>query len=77
MFASGGSRSSQNGRHDNANERREDFVHRQNCPTQAKTGLEWGTRPIHSSSSDQYQLVGLQAVIVCSPMAATRGFTAP
>ena len=38
-----GSRSSQNGRPENANERREDFVQR-NCPTQAKTGLEWATR---------------------------------
>src|ERR1035437_8927328 len=40
-----GSRSSQNGRHENANERREDFVQRWNCPTQAKTRLEWATRP--------------------------------
>ncbi len=39
-------RSSRNGRRENAKERREDFVQRQNCPTQAKTGLEWATRPI-------------------------------
>ena len=32
-----------NGQHENANERREDFVQRSNCPTQAKIGLEWDT----------------------------------
>ena len=30
---------------ENANERREDFVQPSNCPTQAKFGLEWATRP--------------------------------
>src|SRR2546430_17269356 len=45
-----GSRSSQNGRHENANELREDFVQRKNCPTQAKTGLEWATRPLPNSA---------------------------
>ena len=30
---------------ENANERREDFVQPSNCPTQAKIGLEWATRP--------------------------------
>src|SRR5438094_5438951 len=38
-----GSRSSQKGRRENANERREDFVQRRNCPIQAKTRLEWAT----------------------------------
>src|SRR5216684_8946586 len=47
-----GSRSSQNGRHENANERREDSVQQSNCPTQAKTGLEWATRPLHSVQKD-------------------------
>jgi hypothetical protein len=37
-------RSSRNGLLENANERRGDFVQRSNCPTQAKTGLEWATR---------------------------------
>src|ERR1700730_463378 len=32
------------GRHENANERPEDFVQWWNYPTQAKTGLEWATR---------------------------------
>ena len=32
-----------NGRYANANEWRGDFVQRWNCPTQAKTGLEWAT----------------------------------
>src|SRR6266446_9368811 len=41
MFASDGWRSSRSGRHENANERREDFVQPSNCPTQAKAGLEW------------------------------------
>jgi len=40
-------RSNQNGRRENANELREAFVQRYNCPTQAKTGLECG----HPSSS--------------------------
>ncbi len=31
--------------HENASERWEDFVQPSNCPTQAKTGLEWATRP--------------------------------
>ena len=43
----GGWRSSQNGRHENANERQADFVQRWNGPTQAKTGLEWATRLRH------------------------------
>jgi putative transposase len=30
---------------ENANARREDFVQPSNCPTQAKFGLEWATRP--------------------------------
>jgi hypothetical protein len=34
------SRSSRNGRHENANEQREDFAQLSNCPTQAKTALE-------------------------------------
>jgi len=38
-----GWRLSRNGQHENANERREDFVQRSNCPTQAKIGLEWAT----------------------------------
>src|SRR5712692_9680830 len=40
-----GSRSSRDGRRENANERREDFVQLSIRPTQAKTGLEWATRP--------------------------------
>src|SRR5229473_3641909 len=36
-----GSRSSQNGPHENASELRESFVQQWNCPTQAKIGLEW------------------------------------
>jgi hypothetical protein len=32
-------------KHENANERREHFVPPSNCPTQAKTRLEWATRP--------------------------------
>ena len=47
-----GSRSSQNGRHENANERREDLVQRSNCPTQAKTGLEWATRPVSPKAGE-------------------------
>jgi hypothetical protein len=39
-----GWRSNRNGRHANANERREDFVQLSNCPTQAKSGLEWASR---------------------------------
>jgi REP element-mobilizing transposase RayT len=40
------SRSSRNGRHENANERREHSAQRSNYPTQAKNRLEWATRPI-------------------------------
>src|SRR5260370_197967 len=40
-------RSSRSGRHESANALREDFVPRQNCPTQAKTRLEWATRQTH------------------------------
>ena len=29
--------------------RREDFVQPSNCPTQAKIGLEWATRPVATS----------------------------
>src|SRR5271157_173883 len=36
-------RSSRNGRRENANERREDFVQPSNCPTQDKVGLQWAT----------------------------------
>jgi len=43
-----GSRSSKNGRLENANERPGEFVQR-NCPTQAKTGLEWATRRTNNS----------------------------
>jgi len=39
-----GSRSSRSGRLENANQRRGEFV-RRNCPTQAKSRLEWATRP--------------------------------
>jgi mRNA interferase MazF len=38
-----GSRSSRNAPHENAKERQEDSVQLENCPTQAKTGLEWAT----------------------------------
>ena len=37
-------RSSRNGRHESAKELRENYVHPSNCPTQAKTALEWATR---------------------------------
>jgi hypothetical protein len=40
------SRSSRNGRRESGNEQREDFVQPSNCPTQAKNGLEWATRPL-------------------------------
>jgi hypothetical protein len=40
-----GSRSSQNGPRANANEQPGDFVRPSNCPTQAKTGLEWAAHP--------------------------------
>jgi hypothetical protein len=38
-----GWRSSLNGQRENANARQEDSVQRKNCPTQAKTSLEWAT----------------------------------
>ena|SRR5436190_20498874 len=41
-------RSSRNGRHENAKGKPADFVPQSNCPTQAKTGLEWATRPKRS-----------------------------
>ena len=34
-------RSSQNGPHENAKEKRDDSVLQWNCPTQATTGVEW------------------------------------
>jgi hypothetical protein len=40
-------RSNRNGRRQGANEQREQSIQRSCCPTQAKTGLEWATRPPH------------------------------
>ena len=45
-------RSSRNGRHENANERSGRLCPALNiCPTQAKIGLEWATRPSIGLSS--------------------------
>ena len=43
-LASDGWRLGRNQRHENTKERQEDSVQHQNCPTQAKTRLEWATR---------------------------------
>jgi hypothetical protein len=39
------SKANRDERHENTNELREDSVQQPNCPTQAKIGLEWATRP--------------------------------
>src|SRR2546423_580048 len=51
-----GSRSSQNGRRENANELREHFVQPSNCPTQAKIGLEWATTTVGKTGDLAYSL---------------------
>jgi putative transposase len=49
-----GLRLSRSGQQENANEWREHFVQPSNCPTQAKIGLEWATRPGAPCSRNDY-----------------------
>jgi hypothetical protein len=52
-------RSVRNGRHENAKERREDFVRLYSCPTQAKIGLEWATSFLEAANEVRSKLIAL------------------